>query len=590
MKVLFFAPHAALWVHAFPEALVAEALQQAGHEVAYVGCGRALAQFCVPMAAAGMLPTTDAARRARVCAGCDGNDRMLRKGMDLQGPRLADVLTPAQLQEAGAQVAALGRDQLVDFSRQGIALGRMALYQLMIRHKRLDLDFSDTEWDQYRVEVLNTLLTYLACRRIFEEQKPQRLVVYNALYPVTRVACLLAQQMGIPHYFLHAGGNLAHRLQTLLIGRGDTFSFMPHLVSQWPRFADIPCSPHLLASVAEHYLELLRGRSVFVYSSQKSGEALDVRARFGIAPGQRLLVAAAGSYDEEVAAEMIGARKHPKPPLFPTQIEWIRALLKHVGERPDLFLVIRVHPREFPNRRDATLSQHATLLKAVLQDLPSNAAVNWPGDNLSLYDLFTQTDVFLTSWSSAGKEASLLGIPTVLYSSDLVFYPADLGYLGTTLEAYFAAIDQALAAGWSAQRARRAWRWAALEFGRAAAFIGDAYPMLEHPRRSLGQRIVRRLWRAIDPAHVQRRDLARRGPGPGSSGRMVALIAGEYNSLLELPDAQQLEHSDLETETIALRQECRRIADALFPDPRTRRGSALYTRLTQFQDRSSHGR
>jgi UDP:flavonoid glycosyltransferase YjiC (YdhE family) len=51
MKILFFSPHTAIWVHAFPEALVAEALQQGGHEIVYVTCGRQLQRYCVAMSA-----------------------------------------------------------------------------------------------------------------------------------------------------------------------------------------------------------------------------------------------------------------------------------------------------------------------------------------------------------------------------------------------------------------------------------------------------------------------------------------------------------------------------------------------------------
>jgi len=34
------APHAAIWVHAFPEALLAESLAKNGHEIIYVTCDR----------------------------------------------------------------------------------------------------------------------------------------------------------------------------------------------------------------------------------------------------------------------------------------------------------------------------------------------------------------------------------------------------------------------------------------------------------------------------------------------------------------------------------------------------------------------
>src|SRR5690606_6941171 len=100
----------------------------------------------------------------------------------------------------------------------------------------------------------------------------------------------------------------------------------------------------------------------------------------------------------------------------------------------DLFLIIRVHPREFPNKRDSLKSDHALELEQTLSELPENVRVNWPSDNISLYDLAQIMDVCLNSWSTAGKEMGTLGIPVVLYSADLVFYPADLNYLAVSAD------------------------------------------------------------------------------------------------------------------------------------------------------------
>src|SRR5262249_30054770 len=159
---------------------------------------------------------------------------------------------------------------------------------------------------------------------------------------------------------------------------------------------------------------------------------------------QKILVAAMGSYDEEFAAETVEAKRPIQNLIFPTQAAWLQALVGFVRQRPDLFLIIRVHPREFPNKREAKKSEHATMLESLFTTLPSNVAINWPVDRISIYDLAEETDVFLNSWSSVGKEMSVLGLPVVIYSADLPLYPAELNYLGTSEEDYFQKIQQAL--------------------------------------------------------------------------------------------------------------------------------------------------
>ena len=403
------------------------------------------------------------------------------------------------------------------------------------------------------------------------------MIVYNGLYSVNRAACLLAEARGIPALFLHAGANLSNRLQRLMLGRGDTFSYYSRLVEGWPRFSEIPCESHLLSQVTDHYLQLIEARSIFVYSKVRSDGSFSLRQRFGISASQKVAVATLGSYDEEVAAEMVGARTIRKEPLFKTQVEWIEALVEFMHRHPNIFLIVRVHPREFPNRRDSKKSEHARLLEQALLQLPANVKVNWPTDQISIYDLVEETDVFLNSWSSTGKDMALLGIPTVIYSDEIPLYPTELNYFGDTLESYFSAIERALGDGWSAEKVRRSYRWAAYEFSRSTIDIGDSFHEIEMPKRSLLEKVGGRLRRQLDKDYRQRGDLQRFSL-PRSADQIVDVVESAARTVV---DRLQPEASvSSEEETRALRAEMRRLAEALFPSLPERASSRLFARLT----------
>ncbi len=150
------------------------------------------------------------------------------------------------------------------------------------------------------------------------------------------------------------------------------------------------------------------------------------------------------SYDERFSAESTLGIKPIKDLMFPSQIEWIMSLIEYVKNREELFLIIRVHPRDFPNQRDSVTSEHSKKLKEAFSQLPSNAIVNWPEEKISLYDLKDGTDVFLNAWSMAGVEMTILGKPVVIYSSELVAYPDDLNFIGKTIPDYFNKIELVL--------------------------------------------------------------------------------------------------------------------------------------------------
>lgn len=476
LKVIFFAPHAALWVHAFPEALVAETLAQSGHEVVYVTCGTAFRKYCIPISAAGVPFGASDERKAEVCQRCTRSKNLLKRHFGFAGYDFETRLEVSDNVAIDAIIASTTRLNYLDIKIEGVPVGRYALYELLLNHKKQQLLFSDAEWGEYLQTLENSLKAIFSAKRIFAQEKPDRIVSYNSLYSVNHVVSALAERYGIPSYFLHAGGHLVRRLETLLIGRKDGVQFYSHLLNYWPTVKNDSCAPNLLASVTDHVLELLRGKSGLVYSAPRANNAAELRGRWGIRREVKILVATMSSPDERFAAETIGVMAGSRARLFGTQIAWIKKLLEYVAARPNLFLILRVHPREFPNKREVVKSEHATMLQAELSHLPENAVVNWPEDRVSLYDLADVADVFLNAWSAAGKEMSLLGLPVVAYAGDLLAYPADLNYVASSEADYFEKIALALQEGWSIERLRMAYRWCALEYERATFDIAASFP------------------------------------------------------------------------------------------------------------------
>jgi hypothetical protein len=163
-------------------------------------------------------------------------------------------------------------------------------------------------------------------------------------------------------------------------------------------------------------------------------------------------------------------------PLFENGFEWISYLVEQIKDRQDLHLIIRVHPREFPNKRESTLSENAKNLRELLLDLPINVSVNWPEQNISLYGLAHIVDVVLNASSSAGIEMSALGLPVVLHRVEhmLAYDP----YMHPRVEdrnLYMTAVDNALGGGWSVDNMRSAYRWWAFVFTRVAVDISEGF-------------------------------------------------------------------------------------------------------------------
>ena len=586
MKVLVFAPHGATWIHAFPEALVAEALSRGGHEIVYVACDRQFSDYCVPMVASGLKPESSLQQRAAVCDTCEAQSALISRRFGFRTIQLGSAISAEDeeliaAEMSKAQVSNPGSTEVL-----GIPAGRFASYQLLLRRKKTALEFDPGEMQEYLIYLKATMRAAFSVRNLLATERPDRILFYNGLYSVNSACRAIGNAAGVPAYFLHAGGNLAHRLQTLMIGLDHTFRFFPSLISHWPRFASRPARVDHVRIVADHFVELLQARSAFVYSRKKAVAGFSLRDRFKVPDGRKVLVATLSSPDEEFAAEVVGARVHNNPPMFSRQADWIRALCDFMAGRKDLFLIVRVHPREFPNRREGVLSEHAGELRAAFAALPDNVVVNWPDDGVSIYDLAEETDVFLNAWSGVGKEMALLGRPVVSYPKDILFYPPELNYTGDTVQEYFSQIDQALVDGWSSERIIQGFRWHAVEFGWGLIHIDDGFTRMDAaPPRSMPARVFSRVARTLDPLTFQKRDIANRPVDLKAAGLIARVVESGAETVLDVLTEQELGPADPAEERASIRAGMRRIMASLYPGPEadsTPRPGTLHAYLSDF--------
>ncbi|MGI0134340.1 MAG: hypothetical protein ACREBW_05225 [Candidatus Micrarchaeaceae archaeon] len=581
MKVLVFAPHSAIWVHAFPEALIAEAVGQYGHSITYVGCGGVLRSHCVAMSGNGVMFEANAHTKERVCRLCANAVEVIRAQFGLRGVDLARLVTEEDNSSADTLISTTAPEKYMDLVVDGIEVGRIAPYEMLIQNKKTALAFTELEWGRYRANLKNVLIVLKVMGRLLDEVKPDRVIVYNALYSINRVVCRLCERHGIAQYFLHAGDNLAYRLNTLILARNHAFSYYKHLQVVWEKRRHQPCSGRSMKIATDHLIEVIRGRSPWAYSAAPQGSA-GLRELLRIVGRQKVVTATMSSEDERNGSEVIGVVRERTNQLFQRQIDWIEALIEYVRDRTDLCLVIRIHPREFPNKRERVLSEHARGLQDLLRDVPSNVRVNWPDEDVSLFDLANITDVFTNAWSSAGKEMAWLGLPVVLYSRDLTTYPPDLNYVGTTRESYFSALEQALEDGWDSERIRATYRWCAIEYADAAMDISESFSRREGyatPRQWLAG-----VTRRISPALALRLDCYNRAKRLRAAQKINIVLEGQLESLLEVSSTGENVDAPCSTadETMSLKHEVARLVNALFGETRPPEGKSLHYALREF--------
>jgi len=478
MKVLFFSPFADVWAHSFPEALVTEMCQQAGWETTVIRCRGALSGHCIAMSAAGLDVDASATQREEICRSCRGHSELLDTEFGFASGWVEDYLDSTDYQQIDHFVRSVTRDDWFSFEIDNFPIGRMAAYEFYLKNKLNSFNIPQGLWTQYLEQFRNSVVALIAAKKFLTELNPDRLVIYNTLYSVNNVVTRVADQLGIRTTRIHGGLNTQRMLETLSVSDRTQSLFGASRSPSWTASRTLPLSKSTVGEVSAYIQFLLQGQGAFVYSSAHGASTIEtLRSEFGVQPDQKVLLCTTSSEDEILAAQLADGAppKTTSASLFNSQIDWLRYVVEVGSRHPEWCIIIRVHPREFPNRREGQLSQNAILLQEVLTALPPNVKVNWPDQGVSLYDLAQITDVLLNGFSSAGIEFMLLGTPVVAHNPDDIFmYPRDFNYSAGSVAGYEASIAQAIDDGWSFEHVRRAFRWKAFQFRRLSIDLSTA--------------------------------------------------------------------------------------------------------------------
>lgn len=501
VKVILFSPFSNIWEHSFPEALVAEGLTDRGASVLAVRCNGMLVSHCVAMSAAGVTAESPLKVRQQVCTACIKRRDLLDNTMPFDSVILDNLVRPDDRAQAAAARDAVTRENWTEFEFEGVPLGRHAAYEFLLDNKILGTDIPERLWPQYLNKLDQAVQTFLAGRRLLEAERPDRVLVYNRLYAVNHAFCEAAKALDIPTYTLQGGGHIVRRGETMTMFRDTQSLDEVFRTTAWATYRDQPIGASEVALVSEHFAGLLEANSAFAYSSAfEASQPTELRKKFDIPSGAPVLLVPLSSEDEINAArlaDVLPATSNTTS-LFADQFEWIAFLFEFAKSRPDVRVIIRLHPRMFPNKRENVLSPVVAKLMVLLDTRPENVSLNVPSDGVSLYDLMQIVDVLLNYRSSAGAELSAFGIPVVVPANrDFFTYPSEINLTGYTGQDYIAKIDQALKAGWSIEHTRRAFRWFAFLFSRIAVDFSEsvhARPIAIRPKTP-GLRLW--LWRKM---------------------------------------------------------------------------------------------
>lgn len=441
MKILFFSPHADIDQHALLEILLAEKLDSKQHKIFYITCHKNFKNICACMYANGLNDDSNSSSKDKICVRCINKKTQILKTFNYTEIKLGDFVSAEEKYKIIKFINKNRKKPIHKIKFNNFPSGLFAAYEFLLTYKINSLRLNRNQKRKYLKHLENTLFSQIGTKKIIELIKPDRAVVYNALYSINRVFFENCKKKKIPCLSIHGGIHKKYRNQTLLFTSDPKMNFKRNSLSLWNIFKKIKNTQAERQIALEELSALRSGLDPWVYSCPPSLKTIDLQKINRINSSSKVIVILLSSSDEFFAATCTGFFKPKKKLLFKNQNEWIKYLIQVAKKNADIYFIFRVHPREFPNKRESQTSSNLEFYKELHKKNIKNIWVNFPDEKISLYDLIPLANLALTRTSTAGLEFLYAGKAVFgVDASLLTGYPPEFNLNYTSKSKYEEAI------------------------------------------------------------------------------------------------------------------------------------------------------
>ena len=406
---------------------------------------------------------------ADLCRDCYAPARRVYAALGVRVHRMSALVTDDQRQTASAVARAIPFADIPGYVHDGLTIGGHAHAGALRFFATGSLEREPDAEPVLRRYLEAALVTMFATRRLARAQQFRCAVFTHGIYIPWGVMGEVCRQEGVRI----ATWNVAYRKRCFIFSHGDTYhhTLMAEPQSAW---ADLD-------------LPEARERTLLDYLASRR-EGLFDWIVFHRATARKSPRALAETLGLDPSRPVIGlltnvgwdAQLHYPANAFPDMLEWLVRTCEYFAKRPELQLLIRVHPAEisgFPPSRQPILAE----LERRVASLPSNITVVPPTSPMSTYGLMTLCNAAIIYGTKMGVELTSVGLPVIVAGE------AWVRNKGLTLDAhspeeYFELLDRLpLAARLSDDLLRRARKYAYHFFFRRMIPLNFVRPRAGYP-------------------------------------------------------------------------------------------------------------
>lgn len=381
------------------------------------------------------------------CASCQEAGESTFGPLGLLIHRYREMVTVEQTEAARRLAATIPKDLIGEYRLDDLAVGEHAMAGALRYFARGDLEDEAAGEVMLRRYLEAATLSVYAVQRLVEENAYDVACFNHGIYVPQGLIGEVCRQRGVRV----VNWNPAYRKHCFIFSHDNTYhhTMITETTEAWE---NISWTPELETMTLDYLKSRWYGTQDWIWFHEKPQEDVD---RIAKEIGVDFTRPCIGM----LTNVMWDAQLHYPSNAFPNMLDWVLQTIAYFAKRPELQLIIRVHPAEIRGLIPSRQPIMAEIQRA-FPTLPRNVFVIPPESQVSTYAVMERCNSVIIYNTKTGIEISSMGIPVIVVGE------AWIRNKGFSLDAsssvqYFRILDKLpLAAGLSAVELERARKYA----------------------------------------------------------------------------------------------------------------------------------
>lgn len=385
------------------ESLLGVALTLRGAEVHFLLCDETLpaCQECMVSNFPDQNHFVQYGPSLKKCQDCYPPAFTLYKSLGFYVHNYSDFLTSEDKIAAAHLSSSLSMADIPSFKSDGIAIGEHALAGALRFFARGTLEGEHFAEPILRRYLQAAILTTHITQRLLQKYDFINTVFHHGIYVPQGLIGEVArhEQVNIVNW------SVAYKKKCFLFSHDDTYhhTLMTESVSQWEQ---LPWNQEIENQLLDYLKSRWHGTNDWIWFHERPQFDLSAIA-------QELSVDFSKPCIGLLTNVLWDAQLHYPANAFPNMLEWVWQTIAYFSHRPELQLLIRVHPAEIRG----TIPSRQLVVDEIMKKypvLPPNIFIIPPDCNISTYAVMMQCNAVIIYGTKTGVELSSMGIPIIV--------------------------------------------------------------------------------------------------------------------------------------------------------------------------------